>query len=189
MPPSLRRSTLTGSLGFAGASLLVFATVAFAERWMYEHLGLPVSYAVWTLLFILTGGAVFNSLVVPPLRGIRFFGIFSLSFLGYAAGWIGAYFLLRGAAGEWCGSLAGSLLMGQILATGLGTRHRAWTISLLLFVTNSLGYFLGSALNTAIGGQFGMLLWGVMYGLCLGAGIGTALHHAQTGARIKGNSE
>jgi hypothetical protein len=34
-------------------------------------------------------------------------------------------------------------------------------------------------MNTALGGKLGMLLWGVVYGLCLGAGIGAALHHAQ----------
>ena len=34
--PSLGRSMLIGSFGFCLASLCVFATVAFAERWMYR---------------------------------------------------------------------------------------------------------------------------------------------------------
>jgi hypothetical protein len=179
MPPSLRRCLLTGSLGFAGASVLVFATVAFAEKWMYQHLGLPFSYGIWTLLFMLSGWAIFNTLVAPPVRGLRFFLIFSLAFLCYAAGWISAYFLLRGAAGEWCGSLAGSVLMGCVIAAGFRSWRSAALISTLLLVTNSFGYFVGSAMNTALGGKLGMLLWGVVYGLCLGAGIGAALHHAQ----------
>jgi hypothetical protein len=52
-------------------------------------------------------------------------------------------------------------------------------LSGLLFVANSLGYFLGSALNNSIGGRAGMLLWGTVYGLCLGAGLGAVLYFAQ----------
>ena len=42
--PSLGRSLLIGSFGFCCASLCVFATVAFAERWMYRNLGLSGAY-------------------------------------------------------------------------------------------------------------------------------------------------
>ena len=52
-------------------------------------------------------------------------------------------------------------------------------LSVLLFVTNSIGYFLGSALNDYFGGREGMLLWGAAYGLFLGAGIGAVLWFAQ----------
>jgi hypothetical protein len=38
--PSLKSSLITGGLGFGAVSLCVFATVAFAERWMYTHLTL-----------------------------------------------------------------------------------------------------------------------------------------------------
>ncbi len=180
MVPSLQRCLWIGSLGFCAASVVVFATVAFAERWMYQHLGLALSYALWTLLYIVSGAAVFNTLVVGTRRGPRFFLIFGLAFLGYAAGWIAAYFSLRGAVGEWCASLAGALLMGCILAAGFKVLRLAPLLSMLLFGTNSLGYFVGSALNTSIGGQVGMLLWGIVYGLCLGAGIGAVLHRAQS---------
>lgn len=179
MVPSLKRCLLTGSLGFCGASIIVFATVAFAERWMYGTFGLGLSYLIWTLLFIGGGWAVFNSLVVGPQRGLRFFVIFGAAFLAYAVGWVGAYFVLRGAVGEWCGSLAGSVLMGCVLAAGFRVWRSVAFLSTLLFVANSLGYFLGSALNTSVGGKVGMMLWGVVYGLCLGAGIGAVLHYAQ----------
>ena len=62
--PSLRRSLLMGGLGFGLVSLCVFATVAFAERWMYTRLGLFGAYLTWTALFILLGGGVLGSLVV-----------------------------------------------------------------------------------------------------------------------------
>ena len=166
-------------MGFGLASLCVFATVAFGERWMYTRLGLFGAYLAWTALFILLGGGVLGSLVVGRWRLPRFYLIFGLAFFAYAAGWVGAYFALRGAAGEWIGSLAGSVLMGSVFAAGFGAARSAVKLSLILFVANSIGYFLGSALNNAIGGSVGMLLWGTAYGLFLGAGLGAVLHLAQ----------
>jgi hypothetical protein len=52
-------------------------------------------------------------------------------------------------------------------------------LSAVLFVSNALGYFLGGALYYSIGGPFGMLLWGLLYGVCFGAGIGAALQFVQ----------
>ena len=184
--PSLGRSLLTGSLGFCFVSLCVFATVAFAERWMYKHLGLFGAYLAWTVLFILLGGGVLASLVVRRWQLPRFYLLFAAAFFAYAAGWVGAYFVLRGVAGEWIGSLAGSLLMGLVLAAGFGVARSALNLSAMLFVANSLGYFLGSAVNDSIGGRAGMLLWGLMYGLCLGAGLGAVLHFAQARGARKG---
>lgn len=180
VPPPLRRSLLTGGLGFCLASLCVFATVAFAERWMYARLGLYGAYLTWTVLFILLGGGAIGSLAVGRWRLPRFYLLFGLAFFAYAAGWVGAYFTLRGAAGEWVGSLAGSLLMGSVFALGFGVPRSALNLSAVLFVANSVGYFLGSALNDVVGGRAGMLTWGAAYGLFLGAGLGATLYLAQT---------
>src|SRR5215469_11378650 len=38
-PLTLSRSVLLGTMGFFVASLIVFGTVAFGERWMYRSLG------------------------------------------------------------------------------------------------------------------------------------------------------
>ena len=57
--------------------------------------------------------------------------------------------------------------------------RKALNLAGALFVANSAGYFVGSALNDAVGGATGMLLWGAAYGLGLGAGLGAALHLAQ----------
>lgn len=179
VPSSLPGAALAGALGFGLASLAVFATVAFAERWMYSRLGVGGAYLVWTALFLVLGGGALNRLVVPPWRGRRFLGLFALAFFAYAAGWTGAYFLLGGAAGEWAGSLIGSVLLALVLALGFGVPSLALRLSLLLFVANSLGYFAGSALHQALGNPVGMLLWGAAYGLCLGAGLGAALHLCQ----------
>lgn len=185
--PALGTSLLKGGLGFCLASLCVFATVAFAERWMYTQLGMFGAYITWTALFILLGGGVMGSLVVGPWRPPRFYPLFGAAFFAYAAGWVGAYFVLRGTAGEWVGSLAGSLLMGLVFAAGFGVARSALTLSAVLFVANSVGYFLGSALNETILGRTGMLLWGAVYGLCLGAGLGAVLHIAQV-RRARGAS-
>lgn len=178
-PPPLRRSLVTGGLGFCLASLCVFATVAFAERWMYARLGLYGAYLAWTALFILLGGGALGSLALGRWRLPGFYLLFGLAFFAYAAGWVGSYFALGGAAGEWVGSLAGSLLMGCVFAFGFGVPRAALNLSAVLFVANSIGYFLGSALNDAVGGRAGMLLWGAVYGLSLGAGLGAVLHLAQ----------
>lgn len=179
--PTLTRSVVIGAIGFCLVSLVVFATVAFGERWMYRTLTEGGAYVVWTVLFILLGGAVLGSLVVGRWRLPKFYLLYGLAFFMYALGWVAAYFILRGTAGEWVGSLAGSILMALVFAVGFNTIRSTLKFALLLFVANSIGYFLGSALNDAIGGQGGMLLWGVAYGLFLGAGIGAVLHYSQAG--------
>ena len=87
-------------MGFCLASLCVFATVAFAERWMYARLGLYGAYLAWTALFILLGGGVLGPLAVGRWRMPRFYLLFGLAFFAYAAGWVVAYFILRGSAGR-----------------------------------------------------------------------------------------
>lgn len=177
--PSLARSLVTGGIGFCLVSLCVFATVAFAEGWMYTRLGLFGAYLAWAALFILLGGAVLGSLVVGRWRLPRFYLLFSAAFFAYAVAWVGAYLYVRGAAGEWVGGLAGSLLMGFVLAAGFGVARSTLKLSVILFAAHSVGYFLGSVLNEAVRGHAGMLLWGVMYGLWLGAGLGATLYFAQ----------
>jgi hypothetical protein len=183
--PSFKQSLLTGSLGFTGASLIVFATVAFAERWMYRNLGLAGAYLAWTLLFIVLGAGLLSPLVIGPGRWRRFSLLFAAAFLLYAVGWVGAYFSLRGTAGEVVGSLAGSLLMALIIAAGFGALYSFPHLFVVLLLANSVGYFLGAGLDSAIRGRAGMILWGVAYGLGLGAGLGWSLYLAQAPLRAR----
>jgi hypothetical protein len=150
---------------------------------MYSELTPIGAYLVWTVLFVLLGGAVFGSLVVGSWRLSRFYGLFALAFFAYAAGWISAYFTLGGKLGELFGSFAGSILLAFVLAVGFGASRSVLTLFAILFLANSLGYFLGSAVNDYIGGSRGMLMWGVLYGLGLGAGLGAVLHLAQVHAK------
>lgn len=179
MLPSLTKSIVTGAIGFCLVSLCVFATVAFAERWMFQNLGLLGSYLAWIALFILLSGVAFGSLVVTRWRLPKFYVLFALAFFAYAAAWMIAYFTLRGTAGELAGSLVGSILMAIVFALGFGALRSIVKLSAVLFVTNCLGYFLGAALFYSLSEPAGMLLFGVVYGLLFGAGIGAALHLVQ----------
>jgi len=107
--------------------------------------------------------------------------IFSLRshFSATPPGWMFAYFKVRGAADEWVGSLAGSVLMALVFAAGFRVMRSALKFAVLLFVANSVGYFLGAWLYFSLRSPAGMLLWGVIYGFFLGAGIGAVLHYAQ----------
>ena len=183
--PSLGRSLLIGGFGFCFASLCVFATVAFAERWMYRNLGLSGAYVAWTVLFIFLGGALLSPLVIGPGRLWRFQIVFGMAFLLYAVGWVASYFTLRGIAGEWAGSLIGSILMALVIALAFGDMKTFFAQAAALFIANSAGYFLGDLLNNSIRGKTGMLLWGAIYGLCLGAGLGLSIFLAQTPLRNK----
>ena len=181
--PTVGESLLFGSLGFFGASLLVFSTVAFAGYWMYENLGEGLAYAVWAALFILAGGAVLSRLVIGPGALLRFYPLFTFAFFLYAVGWIAAYFTLRDKRGEWLGSLVGTLLIAVVFAWGFRA-WRAWPrMVIALFTSHSAGYFLGDLINSSLGGRAGMLLWGASYGWMFGMGLGYALYAAQREAR------
>jgi hypothetical protein len=146
---------------------------------MFRNLGLTGSYLTWIVLFILLSGVVFGRLVVGRWRLPKFYLLFGLAFFAYAAAWMIAYFTLRSATGEFVGSLAGSVLMALVLAAGLGSLKSTLKLSAVLFVSNALGYFLGAALFYSLSEPAGMLLFGVVYGLLFGAGIGAALQIAQ----------
>jgi hypothetical protein len=182
------------------ASLVVYATWAFAGRWLYANLGEAGAYAVWAGLFVLLSGAGLNPLVIGPRHLLRFYALFLAAFGAYAVLWSVSWFALRGRAGEWIGSLAGTAALGFILANAFGLGWERWRMMGLLFVAHSAGYFLGSFLfdfcrsdsGAALLGAVldrsgrataGKLLWGAAYGLGFGAGLGDALHVCQTRVR------
>ena len=177
--PSLARSIATGAIGFAVVSLCVLTAMAFGERWLYQTLGEIGAYLLCAVLFILLGGAVFGSIVVGRWRLPRFYLLFGLAFFAYAIGWIIAYFVLGDTVGELVGSLGGSVLMALVFAAGFGSLRSTAKLSAVLFVLNALGYFIGAAILYRLVHQTGMLLFGIVYGLFFGAGIGVALHLVQ----------
>ncbi len=174
MTPSQRTAIRLGAIRFCIASLIVYATVAFGEGWLYATLGRAGAYALWTILFILLGSVALAPLA-PSVSRPRFATIFTLAFLGYAIGWIVAYFVLRGSVGEWVGSFAGCLLIAVVFASAFGRLSSTPQLFVYLFAANSVGYFLGSILNSLFGGPVGMLSWGIAHGIFFGAGLGAVL--------------
>ncbi|HEX5873274.1 MAG TPA: hypothetical protein VFY60_01415, partial [Pyrinomonadaceae bacterium] len=73
-----------------------------------------------------------------------------------------------------------SVLMATVFAAGFGAMRSLLKFAVVLFIANSAGYFLGAAIWAYAGGETGMLLWGVVYGLFLGAGLGAVIHLAQS---------
>jgi len=178
--PSLRQSILTGAIGFSLTSFIVFATVAFAQIWMYQHVGVTGAYLVWIALFILLGGGALSPVVKGNRSLMSFYAVFGAAFLLYGVAWMAAYFTLKLGAGEWLGSLAGSVAMALVIAAAFRVTRKALLFSAVLFVSNSAGYFLGSIIYYTWGRPAGLALWGAVWGACLGAGLGAVLHLAQS---------
>ena len=102
---------IRGALGFALVSTLVFSTVAFAERWMYQNLTIAGAYGVWTVLFLVASPLAFLPLVrMSPNR--RMFPVwFNIAFLAYCALWCAGWFLSPNTLGELVGCTAGSIAL------------------------------------------------------------------------------
>lgn len=187
-------------LGFGAASLVVFGMWAFAGRSMYRYLGEAGAYAVWAIVFIALAGGALNPLVIGPRTLGRFYGLFALAFGAYALWWSLSWFVLKGRAGEWAGSLLGCIALGLVLSWGFAARRGRLRIIAVLFVLHTAGYFLGSVLFEFCRGPSGAeffgdslsnagraalakFLWGAAYGAGLGAGLGYALFECQREVR------
>jgi predicted outer membrane repeat protein len=129
-----------------------------------------------------------SPLVIGPGRLWRFQCLFGIAFLLYAVGWVGSYFTLRRFTGELVGSIVGSMLMALVIALAFGVIKTFFTQAAALFIANSAGYFLGGAIHHTFHGKIGMLLWGVIYGLFLGAGLGLSIFLAQKPLRERLNN-
>jgi len=199
-PPLLPKSLAIGMLGFGAASLVVFGMWAFAGRAMYRYFGEAGAYAVWAIMFVALAGGVLNPLVIGPRTLGRFYGLFTLAFGAYALWWSLSWFVLKDRAGEWVGSLLGSVALGWILTWGFAARGVRLRVIAALFVLHTAGYFLGSFLFAFCIGQSGAeffgeslskagrstlakFLWGAAYGAGLGAGLGYALYVCQREVR------
>ena len=185
------RSLLIGSLGFAAVSVIAFSVWAFGGRWFHFPGGELTMYAVIAVVFLGLSGAVLSRLVHGERAITRFYGAFLPAFFAYAVLWCAAWFLVKGRTGEWVGSLAGSLVFAAIIHARLGSGKTFALSGLIVFVTHSLGYFIGGewmygVLDHGLAGltkpQVALaakLGWGLFYGLGFGAGIGAAFDRAQ----------
>lgn len=199
---TLAQSLMLGALGFGVVSVIAYSAWAFGGRWLYLHVGEAGLYAVCAALFMVLSGVVLHRLLIGPGALGRFYALFAVAFGAYAVAWCAGWFILRGKAGEWTGSLAGTAIFAAVIAWSFSAFDRWWKIALVLFVTHSAGYFAGgwayeqlSAIPSAeIAGWFldkskmvklGMLSWGLAYGIGFGIGLGYALYVAQEKTRAR----
>lgn len=186
-----------GALGFAGVSVLAYSVWAFGGRWFHRHGGEPALYLAIALVFLGLSGVFLQSLVAGPGRLGRFYRVFLPAFLVYAVVWCAAWFALRSKAGEWLGSLGGTVAFALLASRSLGHLPGARWSAPLLFLTHSAGYFAGGLWMGWLAGRSGReafpgvdpawlgaaakLGWGLFHGLGFGAGLGAVFHFAQPG--------
>src|SRR6185503_6156663 len=109
--------------------------------------------------------------------------LFGLSFAAYSAAWIAAWMMRPGHVGSLVGLFAGTAAMGWMFATAFDARPATWNAIAALFVLNTIGYFAGGWVEGTVAKlapiKIAMLLWGVCYGIGLGAGLALAFHSCQ----------
>ena len=93
-----------------------------------------------------------------------------------------AWFLVRGRAGEWVGSVAGCLAFSLVVAAVFSSWRLLLLMTAVLLVGNAAGYFVGSYAYDVLKREYSLhakLAWGLFYGLGMGAGIGWVFHIAE----------
>lgn len=211
---SLSNCMFTGGLGFCLISLFVFGIWAVAGRFLSRNFGEAGFYAVCAIAFIGLSGALFNRLVIGPGSIRSFYGLFTSAFIAYSILWCVAWFVLRRPSQEWygfltgarmaglVGALIGTLAMAAFFSAGFGNWQTFWKNALVLFATNTAGYFLGDLLFTWLlsdeaAKTFAEILsrparitaaklaWGFGYGIGFGLGIGHNLFELQAPLRLR----
>jgi len=179
---------IRGALGFAAVGVAAFSVWAFGGKAFKGRGGEPAMYAAITLVFLGLSGLVLHPLVEGPRRLWRFYKVFIPAFLAYAAVWCAFWAALKFGPGEWLGSAGGSAAFALVAGLLLGNRRAIPKGAAALFVTHSIGYFAGGPVFYGMHKthpQLGMLLWGVIYGLGFGAGLGYVFFISQRPAELR----
>lgn len=173
-PATTARAVLHGALGFAAVSLAAFSVWAFGGKALVKMAGNVGLYAAVAIAFMGLSGVVLH-----PLAGSlgRFYKAFVPAFLAYAVVWTAIYLPLETRLSEWLASAAGTLVFTVAAGALLGNLRPWLSVAVVLFVTHSIGYFLGSIVYTGVKPEVPLaarLGWGLCYGLGFGAGLGYA---------------
>jgi hypothetical protein len=207
-PPTLMASLIRGSVVFALVASTGFAPWALAGRWLHQVVGELGMYLACAGVFVALSGPALCRLIIGPGALVRFAILFTIAYLAYAALWITAWMTLHGNPGSLTGLASGSIVMGWILCRAFTARGVLVPVVAALLVGNLLGYYGGGYAEALVAGlsvpgvadvanekarptALAMLSWGACYGLCVGAGLGAALHlcqaeHRAVFARVAG---
>jgi len=198
--PCLGTSLWRGIVGFTALSIAGFLPWAIFGRWFYRNVGEAGLYILCAVVFIGLSGPLMHRLIIGPGSLSRFWKLFGLTFAAYAVLWIVGWMTLRGHPGSLAGLLAGTAAMGWMLARAFNAPDATFKVIAVLFVLNSLGYFIGGWVEGGVTGikelmlfgtpvpkithmRMAKLLWGVCYGIGFGAGLGWAFHLCQSRTR------
>jgi len=183
--PTPGASIVRGIVGFTLLSVAGFAPWPILDLWFRRGTE-TLLYILCTAIFIGLSAPLLHRLIIGPGSFVRFYKLFTISFIAYAAVWIAFWVWLREREGEIAGLLGGTAAMGVILAFAFDAQRSVVKIIAGLFVLNALGYFAGGWIEGKLGIHhrlIAMLLWAVCYGVGFGAGLGLALHICQARAR------
>jgi hypothetical protein len=170
---SLLSSILLASLGFAAVSVGAFSVWVFGGGWFHHHGGEAAMYASCCLVFAVLSGLLLHPLLAGSATLWKFYRLFIPAFMAYAVAWCAGWFLLGAGQGEWVASLAGSFAFAAVMAASCGNRRALLPAALVMFLAHSAGYFCGEKVCYAsLHSARGELVWGLLYGLGFGAGIG-----------------
>jgi len=195
-PPTLSESLWRGIIGFTLVSVAGFIPWAVFGRWFKQAGGELGMYIACAAVFIGLSGRLLHGLIMGHSTLGRFYKLFTITFTAYSIAWIVAYVSLRGHLGSVVGLLAGTAIMGWLLVIAFEAKEHQLKVVAALFVFNSLGYFIGGWIETALFAArditlfsratvllIAKLQWGVCYGIGFGAGLGLAFYICQTRAR------
>ncbi|MEP6673378.1 MAG: hypothetical protein ABJF10_29785 [Chthoniobacter sp.] len=183
--PTLAASIARGILGFTIVSVAGFLPWPIMDRW-FSHPTEMELYLACTAVFIGLSGPCLHRLIIGPGSLSRFYKLFALAFLAYAALWVTFWVMLRGDTGSLAGLLGGTAAMGAILTLAFDHPRAMPRAIVALFVLNTIGYYAGGKIEgkLAIDHRLAaMLLWGACYGIGFGAGLGAAFYFCQERAR------
>jgi len=186
--PSLLESIICGVIGGTIMSVAGFAPWALSGLWLHETIGEAGLYAVCALVFIGLSGPLLHRLVIGLASMWRWYQLFGAAFGSYAVAWTVGWMTLGGHKGSLIGLLVGAALMAWILTSAFGARAAIGRVFVVLFVSNAIGYFAGGWVESALSSTqthptVDKLMWGVCYGIGLGAGLGCAFYFCQHDVR------
>ncbi len=184
--PGLGASLGRGVLGGVAMSLAGFAPWALGGK-LFRPLGEAGLYGLCALAFIVTSGLFLHRLIAGAGSLGRFYKLFGISFVAYAAAWIAGWMAWRGHSGSVAGLSAGALAMTTVLVAAFGVWSRFLPVTLALLLPVAAGYFLGGLMEghfmatatTSVARQMAMMSWGLCFGVGFGAGLGLAYYLCQ----------
>lgn len=183
--PTLRQSVALGTIGFMIVGVMAFSLWAFGGRDLGRTLG-PVGFYSVIALVLFGGGAIVLKPIVIGRNLGRFAVAFALGFALLSSAWIlGDQLRLPGRVGEFGGVMVGSVLLAGALVAAYGAWPQLARCSVLLTLSHVGAYLVADLMFSVevLKNQYGMLLWGLIYGAGLGFGISATLYYCQTKIR------